>query len=73
MVRLFRTQEGKIEIDISGKKEGRGAYLCRDWACWETALKGKQLEHALKAKIDHENLERLSKDGRELLKELDIG
>jgi predicted RNA-binding protein YlxR (DUF448 family) len=73
MVRLCRTQGGEIEIDISGKKEGRGAYLCRDWKCWETALKGKQLEHALKTKINHENLERLGKDGEKLLKELSIG
>jgi predicted RNA-binding protein YlxR (DUF448 family) len=73
MVRLFRTQGGEVEIDISGKQEGRGAYLCRDWACWETALKGKQLEYALKLKIDHENLERLGKEGKKVLKELSIG
>ena len=73
MVRLFRTSGGEIKIDIAGKKEGRGAYLCRGRECWETALKGKQLEYALKAKINDDNLERLGKDGKELLKELSVG
>ncbi len=70
MVRLVRTAEGQVEIDIPGKKDGRGAYLCRDRACWEKVLKSQQLEHALKTKINQENLERLVEDGEKLLKEL---
>lgn len=73
MVRLVRTAEGSVEIDISGKKVGRGTYLCRDWACWEKALKGNQLEHVLKGKINRHDLERLDKEGKELLKELTSG
>ena len=73
MVRLVRTPGGGVEIDSSGKKEGRGAYLCRDRACWEKALKGKQLEHALKGNINRNDLERLYKDGKDLLKELTSG
>jgi predicted RNA-binding protein YlxR (DUF448 family) len=73
MLRLVRTPGGEVEIDISGKKEGRGSYLCRDWACWEKALKGTQLERALKGKITQDNLERLGKAGREMLKELISG
>jgi predicted RNA-binding protein YlxR (DUF448 family) len=69
MVRLVRTATGEVAIDTSGKGEGRGAYLCTDRACWEKALKGKQLEHALKVKINQDELERLGKTGRELLKE----
>ncbi len=69
MVRLVRIAGGKVEIDISGKKEGRGAYLCRDWACWEKGLKGKQLEHAFKSEINRANLEELLKNGKDLLKE----
>src|SRR4030042_1719542 len=64
MVRLVRTPRGDVEIDISGKREGRGAYLCRDRACWEKALKGKQLEHALKGSITREDLDRLYKVGQ---------
>jgi predicted RNA-binding protein YlxR (DUF448 family) len=62
-----------VEIDTSGKKEGRGAYLCRDRACWEKVLKGKQLEHALKGNINQNGLERLSKAGKDLLEESTSG
>ena len=73
MVRLFRNSRGEVEIDLTGKREGRGAYLCRDRACWEKALNSKQLEHALKGKINQENIERLGKVGGDLFKELNIG
>jgi len=73
MVRLVRTTTGVIEIDTTGKKEGRGAYLCRDWTCWEKAPKGKQLERAFKNGINHENMEQLLKNGKDLLKEKTIG
>ena len=73
MVRLVRTPDGTIEIDVTGKKEGRGAYLCRDWACWEKAPNGKQLERAFKSGISPENMEHLLKNGKDLLKEKTIG
>jgi uncharacterized protein len=69
MVRLVRTPEGKIEIDVTGKKEGRGAYLCRDQACWDKLAKGKQLEHAFKSGISKNDLEQIIKNGKDLLKE----
>ena len=69
MVRLVRTPGGGVEIDITGKKEGRGAYLCRDWSCWEKVPQGKQLEHAFKSNIDRGNLEQLLVIGKDLLKE----
>jgi predicted RNA-binding protein YlxR (DUF448 family) len=73
MIRLVRTSTGEVEIDITGKMEGRGTYLCRDRTCWEKVLKGQQLQHSLKVKIKTENLERLGKAGEKLLKELTIG
>ena len=69
LVRLVRAVSGKIEIDTTGKREGRGAYLCRDTACWDKLAKGKQLEHAFKSGINRENLEELIKNGKDLLKE----
>ena len=51
-MRVVRTPEGTVEIDPSGKQAGRGAYLCRRKGCWETALKRKSLEHALKIALD---------------------
>jgi predicted RNA-binding protein YlxR (DUF448 family) len=73
MVRLVRTPHGEIEIDVEGKKEGRGAYLCRDRACWEKAIKTNQLEHALKSKLSKDNIAKLSKIGEQTLKELTSG
>lgn len=51
MVRIVRAPEGGVYIDETGKKPGRGAYICRSRTCWEEALKGKQLEHALKTTL----------------------
>jgi predicted RNA-binding protein YlxR (DUF448 family) len=70
LVRLVRTLRGDIEIDTTGKKEGRGAYFCPKRACLEKALTGKQLEHVLKSQLTPANRERLTRNGQELLKEL---
>jgi len=68
-VRLVRTRGGEIEIDVDGKKEGRGAYTCPVRECWESALKGKQLEHTLRTNLTQDNRERLIRSGKDLLKE----
>jgi predicted RNA-binding protein YlxR (DUF448 family) len=44
-----------VEVDETGKKPGRGAYLCKTRECWEKALKGKILEYALKTAITAED------------------
>jgi len=51
LVRLVRTAEGTIEIDPTGKRPGRGAYLCHDASCWRSAVKGNRLETALRTKM----------------------
>jgi predicted RNA-binding protein YlxR (DUF448 family) len=68
LVRLVRTAGGDIEVDSTGKKEGRGAYICPDPACWEKAIKGKQLENTLRGRLTQENREKLMKDGADLIK-----
>jgi predicted RNA-binding protein YlxR (DUF448 family) len=55
LVRVVRTAEGKVEVDETGKKAGRGAYLCNARTCWDKALKGKVLEYALKTAISMED------------------
>jgi len=70
MVRLVRTREGDIEIDATGKKEGRGAYICPDPDCWEKALTGKQLERTLRGSLSGDKREQLIRNGKDLLKEL---
>src|SRR6187455_1859521 len=48
LTRLVRDAEGHVTIDPTGKRAGRGAYLCHDPACWEQALKRRGLERALR-------------------------
>ncbi len=60
LLRLVHTAEGKVEIDRSGKKAGRGAYLCPDPQCWDLALKGSRLEHVLRTRIGATNYETLT-------------
>jgi predicted RNA-binding protein YlxR (DUF448 family) len=55
LVRVVRAADGKVEVDETGKKPGRGAYLCRTRECWDKALKGKVLEYALKTAITAED------------------
>jgi uncharacterized protein len=59
LVRLVRIPEGEVEVDTTGKKSGRGAYLCPDPGCWENVLKNGRLEQALRAMIKPENKEKL--------------
>ena len=51
LVRIVRTPPGEVELDLRGKKAGRGAYLCRRDECWEAGLMKKKLEHALKTDL----------------------
>lgn len=54
MLRIIRTAEGEVFLDTTGKKNGRGAYICRDAACFEKARKKKALERSLKIEISEE-------------------
>jgi predicted RNA-binding protein YlxR (DUF448 family) len=54
LVRIVRTLNDGIVIDLRGKKAGRGAYLCRQRECWEECLKKRRLDHALKYQISSE-------------------
>ena len=58
-VRVVRTSEGRVEVDPSGKKPGRGAYLCRDSGCWEAAMKKTRLDSALRTKVSPEDRQAL--------------
>jgi predicted RNA-binding protein YlxR (DUF448 family) len=55
LVRIVRTPTDTVEVDETGKRAGRGAYLCRARECWDTALKKKALEYALKTAISLED------------------
>jgi len=58
-VRVVRLPAGGVELDPTGKKAGRGAYVCRRSACWEAALKKGRLDAALKTTIGADDKLRL--------------
>ena len=62
MMRVLRTPEEEIVLDITGKKNGRGAYLCKSAECLEKAVKSRGLERSLKAAIPQEVYENLKKE-----------
>ncbi len=62
MVRVVRTPEGSVVVDSTGKRSGRGAYICPRYDCWSQALHRGSLAHTLKAEIpatDRAELERV--------------
>ena len=67
LIRLVRVSDGSVEFDTSGKKVGRGAYLCRAQDCWEIGLKGGRLEYTLRTTLTQDNREQLVKQGKALL------
>lgn len=52
LIRVVRNSEGQIFLDKTGKKSGRGAYICPERACLDSARKSRKLEKSLGVKID---------------------
>lgn len=61
-VRIVRDKDGNISIDPTGKKSGRGAYICADIKCLELARKGHRLERSLKTGIPDEIYDSVKKE-----------
>ncbi|MGG1311148.1 MULTISPECIES: RNase P modulator RnpM [Cohnella] len=62
LIRVVRTPQGEILIDMTGKKPGRGAYLCGNSSCFKLAKKTKALDRALKTAVPPEIYDRLAAD-----------
>ncbi len=62
MIRVIRTKEGEILLDATGKKNGRGAYICPSKECLGKAVKSKGLERSFKQAIPEEVYEALEKE-----------
>ena len=62
LFRVVKTKEGEISIDETGKKNGRGAYICRDMECFLKAQKKHSLERSLKCSISEEIYEKLRQE-----------
>ena len=62
MIRVIRTPEGEICIDASGRKNGRGSYICRDMDCLRKAAKNHGIERSLKMQIPEDVYRRLEEE-----------
>jgi predicted RNA-binding protein YlxR (DUF448 family) len=69
LIRLVCSDNGFAEVDMFGKKPGRGAYLCPQKVCWELALKKNRLDHALRTKLSDSNRQILTNYVCSLLEE----
>jgi len=62
LIRIVRNDEGEFSVDFTGKKAGRGAYICSDIACLEKAQKNKGLERSFKQAVPKEVYESLREE-----------
>lgn len=66
MIRVIKTAEDQILLDATGRKNGRGAYLCPSMECFKKAMKGRGLERSFKMAIPREVYETLEKEMEEI-------
>ncbi len=62
LIRVVKTAEGEIVLDDTGRKNGRGAYLCRGTSCFAKARKTKAIERSLGVGVSEEVYEELEKE-----------
>lgn len=60
LVRVVRTPDGSVELDLTGKKSGRGAYICRSKTCLKKAFKSKRIQSNLEVQLSDELIEALT-------------
>ena len=59
LLRIVKTKEGTIEVDLTGKKNGRGAYICKKEECLNRIIKTKRLERIFETHISDEIYENI--------------
>jgi len=62
MIRVIKTPDGEICIDATGRRNGRGAYICPKMECLEEAIKHKALERSFKMQIAPEIYDKLKEE-----------
>ena len=68
LVRVVRNKDGEMSVDLTGKKAGRGAYICASMECLKTAIKRKGLERSLKVAIPAEVYDSLEQEMSKIAK-----
>ncbi len=66
MIRILRTESGEITLDATGRKNGRGAYLCPDMECFRKAVKNRGIERSFKMPVPKEVYGILEKEMEQL-------
>lgn len=64
LIRMVRTEASAVEFDLTGKKNGRGAYICRNKECLDKAIKTRQVERVLKAQLTEDALNKLLEESK---------
>ena len=62
LVRVVKSQAGDVSLDLTGKKAGRGAYICRDRECLQKARKAHRLEKAFSCRIPDEIYDKMEEE-----------
>lgn len=62
LVRVVRSPQGEISLDLVGKKPGRGAYICKDAECLKLARKAKRIERSLECEISPQIYDMMEKE-----------
>ena len=62
LLRVVRTPEGEITLDFTGKKSGRGAYICYDVKCLKKARKSKRIDKSLETEIPEEIYDKMESE-----------
>ena len=62
LIRIVKSPEGEVSVDLTGKKSGRGAYICKDIECLEKAFKARRLSRNLDTAIDDEIYNKLKEE-----------
>ncbi len=67
LIRIVKNKEKEVEIDLTGKKSGRGAYICANDDCLQKAIKNRGLQRSFKGEVPKELIGRLQKEMGEKL------
>lgn len=62
LVRVVKNADGEISLDLTGKKAGRGAYICRSSACLKAARKAKRIDRAFECRVPDEVYDEMERE-----------
>lgn len=66
LVRIVRAADGHVEVDSSGKANGRGAYVCRKAECFDSAVQRRRIDSALRVRLKDDDNDRLRREFNEV-------